>query len=282
MPIIKLFLFFILVIVCYFPTLIFFNFDFISFDEKSIFTQLGYEVGITLAVLGALLMLFNLLKSYSFKSVFIVQQNAFSGFLKGTLIGLLLLCGCAIVAYLNGNVLFTKGNISTFVILTFAVYYIVVACFEEFLFRSFPLTVFAERYPIPLAIAITSALFGLAHFGNDGFTWLAMLNITLAGILFSIFILQKRNISWAIGIHFGWNFTQGTLLGYKVSGNNSPGILVAKPMGSVYLSGGSFGVESSVFCTVILLILIVYLLMRYPIEPVYENIMSFEQEDQSA
>lgn len=282
MPIFKLLLFFGLVIGCFFPVLIFFNFDFITFDEKSIYTQIGYEAGVGLAVVGALLMVFKMLKTYDFESLFIIKKNVLSGFLKGTLIGSLLLSCCIGVAFLNGNVSFTLGSINIVLFILFLVYYIVVACFEELLFRSFPLVVLAERYPVALSITITSILFGLAHLGNAGFTWLAMLNITLAGALFSIFVLQKRNISWAIGLHFGWNFTQGTLLGYQVSGENSPGLLVAKPTGAIYFSGGSFGIEGSVFCTVFMMAIIGYLLYKHPIEPVYEHLVDFNEEENTA
>lgn len=279
-PILKVLLFLSLVIVCFFPTLMIFSFDFISFDEKSLITQAFYELGIALAVLGALLMTFKVLTNYDFESVFI-KRKLLSGFLKGSLIGLILLLCCSGLAYLNGNVSFTLGEISIPLFLGYLIYYMIVACFEELLFRSFPLRVFAERYPVSLAIILCSLLFGLAHLGNDSFNWLAMLNITLAGILFAVFILQKRNISWAIGLHFGWNFTQGTLLGYQVSGTDSPGLLLAKPLGESYLSGGEFGIESSMFCTVIMLIAIAYMLFKYKIEPVYENEIDGELEEKT-
>ena len=278
MPIFKIVLFLGFVIVCFFPTVIILNFDFISFDEKSLLTQTVYELGIALAVVGALLMIFKVLGNYDFKSVFI-DKKFFSGFLKGSLIGLMLLICCTTLAYLNGNVSFTLGQITTPLFFGYLVFYLFVSIFEELLFRSFPLRVFAERYPAAIAIVLSSFLFGVAHIGNDDFNWLAMLNITLAGIVFAIFILQKGNISWAIGLHFGWNFTQGTLLGYQVSGNESPGLLSAKPIGENYLSGGSFGIESSIFCTVIMVIMIVFLLFRYKIEPVYENLIIDELEE---
>ena len=139
--------------------------------------------------------------------------------------------------------------------------------------------VFAERYHVAVAIILSSLLFGIAHLGNESFNWLAMINITLAGILFAVFILQKDNISWGIGLHFGWNFTQGTFLGYQVSGEDSPGLLLAKPVGESYFSGANFGIESSIFCTLILLMAIVYMSYKYKIEPVYENFTEEKEEN---
>jgi membrane protease YdiL (CAAX protease family) len=280
MPFFRVLLFVLFIILCFLPVLIIFSFDFIPFNEKSLITQLFYEFGVALAVIGALLMVFKTLPNYDFETVFITDNKIISAFLKGSLIGFVLLVLCALLAYFNGNVTFTVGKINVLLFIGYFIYYIFVAIFEELLFRSFSLRVFTERYPIAIAILVSSILFGLAHLGNYYFNWIAMVNITLAGALFSIFILQKRNIAWAIGLHFGWNFTQGTILGYQVSGNNSLGLLSAKPVGASYLSGGNFGIESSLFCTLIMVILIAYLLIRYKIEPVAENTIDTDIQDE--
>ncbi|RZK35999.1 MAG: CPBP family intramembrane metalloprotease [Pedobacter sp.] len=278
MPILKLLLFVVLCIFCFLPTTIITQFSFIQQIENPLLADLIIELGLCLAVIGALLMVFQLLKKYSFHDVFIIPENSISGFLKGSLIGLVLISTCVGSIMLKGNVVFSTGNISIAAVLGYLIFFILVAIFEELLFRTFPLLVFAERYHIAIAIFLSSVLFGLAHLGNDGFTLLAMLNITLAGILFSIFTLQKWNISWAIGIHFGWNFTQGTILGYQVSGGKSSGILNAKPIGETYLSGGIFGVEGSIFCTAILLIAILFIVFKYKIEPVQEILLEESDE----
>lgn len=278
MPILKLLLFVVLWIFCYLPTIIITQFGFIQQIENPLLANLIVELGMCLAVIGALLMVFELLRKYSFYDVFVIPENSISGFLKGSLIGLCLISMCVGSIMLKGNVVFSTGNISVVAVLGYLVFFILVAIFEELLFRTFPLLVFAERYHVAIAIFLSSVLFGLAHLGNNGFTWLAMLNITLAGILFSIFTLQKWNISWAIGIHFGWNFTQGTILGYQVSGGKSSGILIAKPIGETYLSGGIFGVEGSIFCTAILLIAILFMVFKYKIEPVHEILLEESDE----
>jgi membrane protease YdiL (CAAX protease family) len=271
MPIIKVLLFAIFFIICALPFLLIAQFQFVSqliIHSNTLAVDIVSEIITVVMVISALLMVLQVFKYYDFKAIFIVKRNIFSGFAKGSLIGFTLLCLCSLIAFLTGNVSFVFGKISILIFIGYIFFYILVAIFEEFLFRSFPLLVFSERYHLITGILLTSLLFGLAHFWNPGFTWLAMLNITLAGVLFSILILAKRNIYWAVGFHFGWNFTQGTLLGYKVSGTDGPGVLNAKPLGSTYLSGGNFGIESSIYCTFAMLILIVFLLARYKIEPV--------------
>ncbi|RZK42130.1 MAG: CPBP family intramembrane metalloprotease [Pedobacter sp.] len=228
------------------------------------------QIAIVLAVLAALYFIWKTYPKYNFSGVFLIERNVVSGFLKGTMIGSSILILCAGIALIIGNVSFSWGEVDLNNVFGFLMLYIFVSLFEEFFFRSFPLVVLAERYKASISVVITSLLFGVAHISNEGFTLLAMLNITLAGVLFAMLVLLKRNIWWAVGIHFGWNFTQGVVLGYKVSGTNAGGFLQAHPLGVDYLSGGKFGVEGSVICTFVLILTIVYIYIKYPIEPVAE------------
>lgn len=279
LPWLKILLFAIFIFLCGIPFGLIEQFGLIN---EQMVTPLGLEIIseliACLMVLGALLMIFRVFKQYYFGDVFIVNRGVFQAFTKGSLIGIVLLSICGLVAYLSGHVSFTIGKITVVVFIGYLVLYLFVAIFEEFIFRSLPLFVFAERYPNWLAILLTSILFGLAHIGNSGFTWLAMLNITLAGMLFAIFILMYKNIYWAVGIHFGWNFTQGVLMGYKVSGTNTAGILNATPKGEAMWSGGDFGVESSLICTVILILMICLLLRKYKMDTIEELIYEEEIE----
>lgn len=279
-PVFRLILFVVFIFLCVLPLGIISLFNFFSLPKDSLIADMIYLAGLVVAVLGALLMAFKTFPTLDFRSVFVTKENALSGFLKGSLIGFLMIGLCGGVLWLNGNVVFAVGKISLILFLGYFLYFILVGLFEELMFRTLPLFIFAERYPIILAILLNGILFGAMHIANPGFTWLAMLNITLAGILFAIYTLQKRNLSWAVGIHFGWNFAQGILLGYKVSGTDAPGLLTAKPIGNGYWSGGIFGIEGSFVCTIVLLVLIVYLMVRYPIAPVEEAAFETELEEE--
>jgi len=271
LPVFKFILFIFFIIMCILPFGLFAQLNLITLNPDALTTDIVFECVALTVVLGALLMVFKVFSPLYFDDVFVVKSNVFSGFFKGALIGFTILVVCAGLAYANKNVSFTLGGISLQLLLGYFLLYLLVGMFEELLFRSYPLFVFSSGYMPIAGIIITGILFGFAHLGNDDFNWLAMLNISLAGVLFAQLILIKRNIAWAIGIHFGWNFTQGVLLGYKVSGTKAIGFLIAKPIGPTYLSGGSFGIESSVFCTAVLLIPIIYLSIKYPIQPIQND-----------
>ena len=267
-PIVKLVVFVICFIIFALPAGFFQLIPFISaLDDK--YRTLVMDPLLMISVFGALVMMTKLYRSpSSLVSFFLTRKGVLREILKGTLFGIVILSICAALLMLTGYVTFSIGKISIFLFLYYILYFLVIAMFEELLSRTYPLFVFAENYPIALAVLINGLLFGLLHALNPGFTLLAMLNITLAGMLFSMFTLYHRSINWAIGIHLGWNFAQGILFGYKVSGTDTPGVLIAKPTGVFYFSGGEFGIEGSLICTLVLSLVIVFLAMKYKIEPI--------------
>lgn len=267
MPIIKLVVFVICFVICALPVGFFQSIPVVNaLDDK--YSTLIIDPLLMISIFGALGIMAKLYKPSTFVSFFITIKGALKDILKGTLFGIVILTSCVVLLMLSGYVTFSIGKISIFLFLHYILYFLVVAMFEELLSRTYPLFVFAESYPIALAILINGLLFGLLHALNPGFTLVAMLNITLAGMLFSMFTLYHRSINWAIGIHLGWNFAQGILFGYKVSGTDTPGVLLAKPTGIFYLSGGEFGIEGSLICTLVLTLVIIFLAIKYKIEPI--------------
>lgn len=226
-----------------------------------------------LSIYGALFMMTKMYKPSTISSFFIPQKRILKELFGGALLGGLIIGFCAVLLLMQGYVSFLPSKIGIAFFLLYIVHFLVVALFEEALFRTYPLFVFAESYPIVISVLINGLLFGLLHILNPGFTGLAMINITLAGILFSLFTLYYQSISWAIGIHLGWNFTQGILLGYKVSGSNTPSLLTAKPIGENYLSGGSFGMEGSLTCTLLLFAIIIFFAIKFKIPSFKEKIL---------
>ncbi|WP_316758797.1 type II CAAX endopeptidase family protein [Pedobacter aquatilis] len=247
-----------------------------KFQEGSLPSLFFSEISLTFMAIGALFMIFQTYPTRNFEHVFVVKNNLLPGFLKGTGIGLALILACTGLMFINGNVdfFYTKFEVSS--ILSYLMFFIFVGISEEFVFRTFPLVVFAERYKIWVSIFLNGLLFGLIHISNPNFSVFAMINITLCGIVFALITLQKRNIWWSVGMHFGWNFCQGTLLGFKVSGIDAPGLVVSRPVGNATFSGGNFGIEGSVICTFILVLYLVWLIRKQKVEPVEEVFVEFE------
>jgi len=132
----------------------------------------------------------------------------------------------------------------------FAVFSLV-ALWEENLFRGFLFQRLVEGLGIWPTQLLLAVFFALSHWGNPGMNgatkaW-ASLGIGLAAIFLGLAYLRTRSLALPVGIHLGWNWTQGDLLGFGVSGSvDRPGLLRPLFHGKPeWLSGGTFGLEAS-------------------------------------
>ena len=122
---------------------------------------------------------------------------------------------------------------------------------EELLFRGVLFRFLEDFGGSWVALFLTSALFGLAHLGNDNATYFSSFAIAVeAGLLLGAVYMLTRNLWMAMGLHAAWNFTQGFIWDVNVSGFEADGIVTARLDGPVYLSGGGFGLEASVIALV--------------------------------
>lgn len=144
-----------------------------------------------------------------------------------------------------------------------------VSLFEELLFRGFlfqRLVAGLGAWPAQLALA---ALFALAHWGNPGMAgatkvW-ATIDIALAAVTLGLAYLRTRSLALPVGLHLGWNWTQGHLLGFGVSGMDLTGWLHPVFQGRpTWLTGGEFGPEASLMGVVADVVMLA-LIWKWPV-----------------
>jgi membrane protease YdiL (CAAX protease family) len=125
--------------------------------------------------------------------------------------------------------------------------------FEETLFRGLLFRAIEKVSGSWIALAVTSAFFGLSHIFNPDATWFAALAIAVeAGILLGAAYMLTRRLWLAVGLHAAWNFTQGWLFSVPVSGGGSPiGLIRTVREGPEWLTGGDFGLEASLVAMVV-------------------------------
>ncbi|MEA3062251.1 MAG: protease family protein [Sphingomonadales bacterium] len=121
---------------------------------------------------------------------------------------------------------------------------------EEVLFRLVVLRLLWRAFGPWPALALSALLFGLLHLANPNSSWFAAIAIAVeAGIMLAAFYILTGRLWVSIGVHAGWNFTQGWLFGAAVSGTNDffGGPLSLHPAAGMpqWLSGGAFGPEAS-------------------------------------
>lgn len=135
----------------------------------------------------------------------------------------------------------------------------VAAIDEELVFRGYPFQRLVDSGGPIAAVAAISALFGVTHLANPFHTWISMVNTILVGVLLAVCYLRTRALWLPIGIHFAWNFLQGYVLGFPVSGLPLPEpILAPRIHGPAWLTGGAYGPESSILTLGVILVGTVY------------------------
>ena len=100
------------------------------------------------------------------------------------------------------------------------------------------------------------------HLSNPNVNYIAVIKIILVGLFYGIYVI-KTNDLWAVcGMHSAWNFAQGNLFGFEVSGINvSVGTLIdLNLVGNEVITGGIFGPEAGIVATFIVSISIMILL----------------------
>ncbi|MBV8877981.1 MAG: CPBP family intramembrane metalloprotease [Gammaproteobacteria bacterium] len=117
---------------------------------------------------------------------------------------------------------------------------------EEILFRGVLFRHLESAFGTTLALALSALAFGLVHAGNAGASWISTLAIALeSGVLLGVAYAATRSLWLPIGLHFGWNFTEGGIFGAAVSGGQYQGLIPLQLSGPPWLTGGAFGPEAS-------------------------------------
>ena len=122
------------------------------------------------------------------------------------------------------------------------------ATVEETLIRGFLFRIVQMVGGIWIALIISSAFFGAAHAFNPGATVTSSLAIALeAGVLLAAAYVLTGRLWFPMGLHAGWNFSEGSLYGLSVSGFTAKNALTQGSLsGPVILTGGAFGPEASI------------------------------------
>lgn len=170
---------------------------------------------------------------------------------QGALIGIGLITGAVGIMALLASVSLRWGP--PFALTSATVVPVIVApILEELLFRGIIFRLVEEIYGTVVALAASALLFGFAHIANPNASVLAASFIAIeAGVLLGMAYVATRSLWLPIGLHFGWNFTEGDVFGLADSGNSVPGIFATSVHGDPLITGGAFGPEASVITPVL-------------------------------
>jgi hypothetical protein len=180
----------------------------------------------------------------------------------GLLLGAVLM-GSIFLAELSAGWLRITGSFQTvspaapfgLAILEPLVLFVCVGIYEEMLVRGYLLRNLAEGWRFPrigargallLAWLASSLLFGLLHAGNPNATLISTLNISLGGLFLGLGYVLTGELAIPIGVHITWNFFQGNVFGFPVSGGtlSRASFISIEQGGPPLWTGGAFGPEA--------------------------------------
>lgn len=204
----------------------------------------------------------------SLSSIGLNKNNWLKKYLLGFFIGLVMMSIIVLILLSFGYITIEKNPIqpvgvsaiSSILVILFG--WIIQGATEEIVTRGWLLNVLSNKYNIGVGLLISSTLFGLMHLSNPNVNYIAVINIILVGLFYGFYVI-KTNDLWAVcGMHTAWNFAQGNLFGFEVSGIDvSVGSLIdLNLVGNDFVTGGIFGPEAGIVATFILLVSIIILL----------------------
>lgn len=138
--------------------------------------------------------------------------------------------------------------------------FVLVGWQEELLARGYWLQNISEGLDLAWGVSISASLFALAHIANPNANLQSIVGLVAAGLFLSLGYLRTRQLWLPIGLHTGWNFFEGPIFGFPVSGLQFYRLIHHQVEGPVILTGGSFGPEAGLIQLPALLLGVVLIL----------------------
>ena len=122
--------------------------------------------------------------------------------------------------------------------------FVLVGISEEIFSRGYHLQNLIEGLNLHWALFLSSSVFALLHFLNPSSSLMSTLGLLAAGYFLAYGWVRTRKLWLPIGLHIGWNFFEGNVFGFQVSGLDTFRLLLHTPSGPEFITGGNFGPEA--------------------------------------
>ncbi|MDD2695623.1 MAG: CPBP family intramembrane metalloprotease [Anaerolineales bacterium] len=133
--------------------------------------------------------------------------------------------------------------------------FVIIGWDEELLSRGYHLQNLAEGTNLLWGVLLSSAIFAILHAVNPNFSFNALAGLFLSGLFLAFGYVRTRQLWLPIGLHIGWNFFEGVVFGFPVSGlADFPRLLLHSIDGPPLVTGGVFGPEAGLILLPALLV----------------------------
>lgn len=205
----------------------------------------------------------------------------------GTAIGFAALALAVGIATVAGGLRFSFGDSAMLLaavrsLLASGVLLFVAALAEEAAFRGYPLQTLTRAGLMWFGVLLTSLPFAFVHLNNPNVVpGVTFANTALAGVWLAAAYLKTRSLWFPLGVHWGWNWALGWLFGLPVSGVRivSDPLLRGDDIGPAWLTGGNYGIEGGVACTVAIIVFTLLVWRTRLVSPTPELLQLTSQEN---
>ncbi|WP_242850445.1 CPBP family intramembrane glutamic endopeptidase [Clostridium botulinum] len=242
-------------------------------------TEIGTLLLKTIESICVFSTIFLLLKAFDNKSIRDIGlrdlKKNYKYIIYGLILGAVSITGIFLISLMGKFIVLDnslkKPSINKYIIIDILLF-ILVGINEEVLCRGYILNVLdIKKKPIRSSI-ISSVIFSLLHILNPNVKIIGMINIFLIGLLFSYMYINSKNLWMSIGYHITWNYFQGNVFGFPVSGQNQfSSIYSIKYIKESIITGGEFGPEAGILVTLIICISFIFVYNFISHNKVYAN-----------
>lgn len=227
--------------------------------------ELVFRVGLLGAALGAGYLCARFLEGLPWRSLGLTFHR---GWLRDLLLGFVIGFVALVIAVAIAikGVKFSIGDITSPLVIRSMIssgaLLFVAALAEEAMFRGYGLQTLTRAKLAWLGVLLTSVPFGLVHLSNPNVVpGITFANTALAGIWLAAAYLRTRSLWLALGVHWSWNWALGWVFGLPISGINlvSDPLLYPQDTGPRWLTGGNYGIEGGIACTIALILVTIFL-----------------------
>ncbi|MGX7210333.1 CPBP family intramembrane glutamic endopeptidase [Enterococcus innesii] len=169
-------------------------------------------------------------------------------------LGFLLMFCVFIINLITGSITidFDLKSMSWLYLITTFFGYFFQGTMEEFVCRGFIMNSLSAKYNVWTGIIVNTLIFTLLHSISPDVTFIALLNIFLAGMILSFIFYLSDNIFLVGAFHAAWNFMMGPVFGVSVSGLKIYSSMFntnSIPENNL-INGGAFGFEGGLGLTI--------------------------------
>lgn len=182
----------------------------------------------------------------------------------GLLVGFGFFCMITLLLVIPGFYKVVEIKLDPLKLIADFTFFFMVAVGEEVIFRGIFFRMIDERFNTWVALLVSALVFGFVHIVNPGATvWSSTAIAIEAGIMLALAYKYSGSLWMPIGIHWAWNFTQGNVFGFAVSGGDAGNsLMTASVNGPDIFTGGAFGPEASILAASVSLLISLYFLRR--------------------